>query len=244
MLNMLIVEDNIFQCKQLINFISSSNPEIKLYKMCFSGKEALQEIKNNNIDIIFLDLKLPDISGNNIIDFIQKNNLEKYKNSIIIISSYLHLFPHLLKNPYIYATISKPINIELLNTYIKSLINEKRYLLNENIIKSQIDKELEYLHYNLSHIGSIYLRECIYLIYIHNDYISNLSKKVYPIIAKKFSVSPNNVKCNIFQATNISYFESDEEILNKYFNRYLISKPKTKDVICEILYHLTQKRVS
>lgn len=45
MFNMLVIEDDALQCKQLVNIISSSISNIKLYSMSFNGEEALEIIK-------------------------------------------------------------------------------------------------------------------------------------------------------------------------------------------------------
>lgn len=238
MLNMIIIEDDAIQCKQLVNFISSSVSDLKLYSMCFCGKEALQIIKDEKVDIIFLDLELPDISGMQILKFIEDNNLEKYKNSIIVVSGNTYLYPDLSHNPYIYAIIQKPVNSEILTKCLREVSNDKKHPTNESFIKLKINKELEYLCFNFSHIGTQYLCECIYLLYSNNKYDSNLSKDIYPVVAKKFSTTVNNVKCDIFQATNISYYECEEYKMKEYFCSFSSSKPKTKDVISEVLKHL------
>ena len=176
--------------------------------MCFCGKEALQIIKDEKVDIIFLDLELPDISGMQILKFIEDNNLEKYKNSIIVVSGNTYLYPDLSHNPYIYAIIQKPVNSEILTKCLREVSNDKKHPTNESFIKLKINKELEYLCFN------------------------------YPVVAKKFSTTVNNVKCDIFQATNISYYECEEYKMKEYFCSFSSSKPKTKDVISEVLKHL------
>lgn len=54
--------------------------------MAHSGQEALEIIEQRAVDIILLDLNLPDISGVDIIKKITIKNIEKYKKSIILIS--------------------------------------------------------------------------------------------------------------------------------------------------------------
>lgn len=240
MLKMLVIEDNVIQCKQLVNFISSISLDIKLYSMSFCGNEALEIIKNELVDMIFLDLVLPDISGLEILQFIENNHLEKYKQSVIIVSGNVNLYPDLINNPYIYSIIPKPVKWSILSNCLNEFIAEKESLVNEYYIKSKIYEELEYLCYNLSHIGTTYLCECIFLLYFSDNYDDNLSKNIYPIVAKKYGTTPNNIKCNIFQATNISYYECEENKLKSYFYNFLHSKPKTKDVISEVLKHLNK----
>ncbi len=58
----LIVEDNIIQSKQIINYIFKHNEDIKLYHIAYTYKDAINIIKKQAVDIILLDLKLPDMS--------------------------------------------------------------------------------------------------------------------------------------------------------------------------------------
>lgn len=238
MLNMLVVEDDILQCQQLVNFISSSIPTIKLHTMSFNGKEALDIIKNNLVDIILLDLKLPDISGIEILEYIENNNLKNYRDSIIVISGETNLHTNLFTNSYIYACFQKPTNLNIVVENLEKLIENKKEIHDEQNIKFLISKELEYLGYNFSHIGTQYLHDCIYYLYKNERLNANLSRDIYPIIAKKYSTTTNNIKCNIFQATNNSYCECEENKLLSYFGRYLLSKPTTKNVIYTILHHI------
>lgn len=62
MVNTLIVDDNLDFSKQLINNISESM-DIRICKICTNGNEALEILKNSEIDIIILDMIMPDCDG-------------------------------------------------------------------------------------------------------------------------------------------------------------------------------------
>ncbi len=49
---------------------------------CITGKEGLQYLKTNNLDVIILDIQLPDMSGIDICKELRK--LEKYKKTPIL----------------------------------------------------------------------------------------------------------------------------------------------------------------
>ena len=70
MFNLLIVEDNLYYSKNLINFILRNNFNIKLVGIATNGKETLKYLisKEYNIDIILLDLKLPYYTGIELIE--------------------------------------------------------------------------------------------------------------------------------------------------------------------------------
>lgn len=138
MLNVLVVEDNIIECNQLVNYISKNNSNIRLYYMAFTGNDALKIINQQTVDIILLDLKLPDISGVDIINSISKNNLKKYEKSIILISGENQMLLQILKSPYIYTYFTKPANLKEVSNNINQLAKMKDLENNENIILKKL----------------------------------------------------------------------------------------------------------
>ena len=140
-------------------------------------------------------------------------------------------------NPFVYTSINK-IEIfdrleEILSIY--SILNNKE--IYNDLIKSKITKELEYLGYNLSYVGSAYLHDIIYIIIKQNLSTNfNLKKDIYPFLYEKYKKSYNNIKSNINKATEIMYYECDENRLKEYFNvSSIIEKPKPKYVIAYIV---------
>lgn len=240
MLNMLVIEDNVIECQQLVNIISSHISNIKLYSMTFNGEEALDILKKNKIDVILLDLILPGISGINILEYIEKNKLYNYEKSIIIVSGETYMHPELINNPYIYSCYQKPVLFDNIIQCLENIIIDKENDSKQLNIKNKINNELDKLNFNFSYIGTQYLSECIYEIFINNFLSFNLSKDIYPIIARKHSTNVNNIKCNIFQATLNSYYDCEQNKLEKYFKRYFYEKPKTKDIIYTILEYIKE----
>lgn len=99
MVNMLVVEDNYDYSKNLINIILQELPQIRLCKIATDGKDALNFLINshNRIDIILLDLQIPNISGIKILETLENNNINKYKNSVIVITGQLSLLNKIVK---------------------------------------------------------------------------------------------------------------------------------------------------
>lgn len=239
MLNFLVVEDDAIQCKQLINYMSEEISDIRLYCMAHSGKEALEIIEQRAVDIILLDLNLPDISGVDIIKKITIKNIEKYKKSIILISGDTKMLLEAIKSPYVYTYFTKPANLSNISKCINEIVEQKREINNKEFIFCKINKELRALHFNFSYAGTKYLRDCIYETYKRGDKeLTNLSKNIYPIVAKRYNKSPNNIHTNIKQAVKSMYFDCEESILNKYFNYDYCMKPRVKEIIFIILSKL------
>lgn len=237
MINLLIIENDIFQSIRLTNIISNSLSCIKVYNISLDEKEAISQIQHHKIHIILIDLNSLNISCSEILHYIEYHKLNNFLNSIITICK---KGKNLINNPYIYTNIESIVNTPILINELKDCLMHKHNLE----LKNKIAHELEYLCYNFSHIGTQQLLECIYLSLNNSYYINNLSKTIYPILAHKFFTTSNTIKCNIFKATENSYYECEEEKLKKYFNKKFISKPKTKDVILAISKHINSSNFS
>lgn len=75
----------------------------KIFKTT-SAKEAIEIYKNNEIDVVISDLKMPAISG---IEFIRKiKEISPHQNCILLTAYYE---PHLLRDPEIKSIIYKYI---------------------------------------------------------------------------------------------------------------------------------------
>ena len=78
----LIIEDDEEMCWALDGIFEKEGYNVLAVR---TGKEALQKIENQNIDLIILDYKLPDMTAKKILDFCRVNNLN---HKTIIISAY------------------------------------------------------------------------------------------------------------------------------------------------------------
>lgn len=232
MLKILVIEDNIMQCKQIVNYISKIDENIKLYNMAYTYKEATEIIKEQIADIILLDLNFQDNSGIEILTFIQENNIIKYRDSIIVISGEYSMLNNIKNSPFIYSCIYKPYTL----SHIKNKLIAISNYINKEMIMNKIANELKQLHYNFSYNGTKYLAETIFEIYCKGNYlVDNLTKDIYPIIAKRHCKSINTICGNIKQATKRMLLDCEEKIINEYFNYSYFIHPKLKEIIFTIL---------
>ena len=81
MLNMLVVEDNIYFSKLLINKTIQFNKNLRLSMIATDGKEVLEIINREKIDIILLDMNIPGYNGLEILNFLARNKKEEYYES-------------------------------------------------------------------------------------------------------------------------------------------------------------------
>lgn len=107
--------------------------------------------------------------------------------------------------------------------------------------KSIIIKELESIGYNPKYRGTKYLVDTILEIYKNTDVrLDSLQSDFYPIVAKKYNKSVQNIKNCIKTATNSMYLECDIEKLKSYFNLYEDKKPTVRQVVFTIINHISK----
>lgn len=231
MLNVLMISNNLTFVKYVINNIS----EIKIHRFSSTVREALSILENDFVDLILLNL--PD---NNILKFLEaiEHKLDKkYLDSIIVVLNKASLASKINSNPYVYSFITKD-NYNKLTEIISSFLSLHSNNKNDDIIvRTKIMNELQYLGYNLSYVGTKYIFDVIYI--MNRDYsnsIPNIKQNIYPILFEKYNKSYNNIKANMSKATEIMYYECDEEKLSNYLNVSGIhEKPRPTDIINTVL---------
>lgn len=115
--NILLIEDD----RPLNKAISVYFKKEKFYVLsCFSGQEALDILSQNNLDLIILDINLPDLSGFDLIEQIKIIN----SNIPILILSACDLDSDILHGFNLGAEdyVTKPFNIEILHKKINVIL--------------------------------------------------------------------------------------------------------------------------
>lgn len=187
-MNIILIENNKTRLKIIINKISQSMKDAKIFSIFFDASEAISLCNKNNIDVIIFDECCQNISSITLL-----NIVEKFNNSnplIIFILNYKNIQTDLGQKQNI-KIIDKNTNY---NQIVKEIITEISNK-NENLIIEKITNELKKLKFNFSHIGTNYLIKSIYEIYKLEDNTNvNLSKDIFPIVSNIFNKNPNTIQ--------------------------------------------------
>ncbi len=107
-------------------------------------------------------------------------------------------------------------------------------------IRERVTNELTALGYNPKYKGTTYLIDTIIEICKNEDAKKlSLQSDFYPIIAKKYNKSVQNIKNCIKIATYNMYLDCDIETLKKYFHFYDDIRPTIRQVVFTVLDHIT-----
>ncbi len=82
-IKVLVVDDSSFM-RKMISDILNSDPEIRVTDTAENGLTALEKIKKLKPNVVTLDVKMPDMSGLDVLNEI----MEKYPTPTIVISAY------------------------------------------------------------------------------------------------------------------------------------------------------------
>src|SRR5262249_43941868 len=95
----LVVDDEPNAGKLLEDYIQKI-PGLVLVARCFDGKEAIEYIRNSHIDLLFLDINMPNLNGIELMNFIPRDLAIVFTTaySEYAIESYeYHVIDYLLK---------------------------------------------------------------------------------------------------------------------------------------------------
>lgn len=224
MYSVLIADDDIYTTDILLKLILK-NTNIKLLDICHDGNETLKDIYEMNPDICILDLNMPCKNGLEILNEIKNKNINC---KFIIFSGYDNLINDLDKFPFIKSIILKGGSLDKLLYAINAITKEFNY----SNIKSKITDTLHSFGFNISTSGTKYLIDCILFCIERPSCLKNLSKYVYPIIAKQNSTNPSNIVWNINRSIKSMWrYTKDIQKTSEFFNLESIRKPNIKNII-------------
>lgn len=227
----MIIDDDINYIKYLINNVISEFENIRVSYIATNGKEAIDILQKSNFDLILIDLKMPNISGIDVIERIKVMNLIKTPK-IIVVSGEVDLI-YCIKNNYLISDIvEKTSSVTTVKNKLDNIVNSMQLFEKAEYAKEEIIHELLRIGYNFKHKGTQYIYEAIIYIYKRNnmDLIDNLENNVYRYIAKKHNKSILNIKINIINSTKLISEKNDNitpkhvisKILIKLYKKVLI----------------------
>ena len=220
----LIYSNDLSFLKGLNNYISNiKNLEIQICTSLSLLKENLEKTSyilviidtNNNMEAINYKY-LSNLQINNIV--LLYDSLDNIEESVISDKKFI------LKEKSLE-------NVKALLSYDTSDENDSFLVL---YTKKRILNEIKGLKFEVTNIGVQYLIDCILLIKC-NDALYNLEKEIYPIVAKKYNVTSNKVKWNIYSCINTMSRNNSMERINRYLGFSYNRTPTPKVLIFTIV---------
>ena len=212
-LKCLIIDDERLAQNILEKYISKLSA-LHLLKKCSNALEAISFMHENPVDVIFLDIDMPEISGLEMLKTLEKSP------KVILTTAYSE---YALES-YDYGVIDyllKPISFEHFLRAVNRLIGDstidknkekKSYKsVNDNIIIKQ--KNISY---------NVLLSEILY-IEAYGNYLNVYTKEQKFIIREKMHIMENKLPSNLFLRVHKSYIISLKRLSSIQGNRIIIA---------------------
>ena len=110
-MKILIVDDNTSITHSLETYLKIKGYDVSV---CNDAYDGLELIQNDSWDKILLDLSMPDYSGLDIIEDLEKNKMLKDKNIILFTASSVpdYVLERLLEKDGIESCLKKPVSLK------------------------------------------------------------------------------------------------------------------------------------
>lgn len=260
-ITILVADDNAEFAKTLTNYIEKEE-DMEVVGIAKDGNEAVKMIENVEPDIALLDVIMPHLDGLGVLEKVVELNINK-KPTCIMLSAVGQdkITQRALELGANYYVV-KPFDISLLIKRIKEIKNYRVSQFRTGVQSKEIkapyieirndrryEKDsLEALVTNVIHEvgvpahikGYQYLREAIMMVINDIEVINQITKQLYPDIAKKFNTTPSRVERAIRHAIEVAWGRGQTDVVESIFG-YTVSAVKGKPTNSEFIAMISDK---
>ena len=261
-ITILIADDNIDFTRTLSAYLEKME-DIEVVGIAKDGNEAFEIIKGTHPDILLLDVIMPHLDGIGVLEKLNETTMTKKPITIMLSAVGQDKITQKAISLGAQYYVVKPFDIEVLIKRIKELryyqpsTNRGSFIVKETKsqyidIPQQIDKKsedgLEALVTNIIHEvgvpahikGYQYLREAIMMVVNDIDIINQITKQLYPDIAKKYHTTPSRVERAIRHAIEVAWGRGEPAVVENIFG-YTVSASKGKPTNSEFIAMIADK---
>lgn len=218
------------------------------------GQACLAELRKNHYDILILDLMLPEIDGLGVLAEVKKNNRANIKK-IICTSGFMNEIMYARLNEYsIDYCFKKPFDVRYFVTSLTDIIDMTfqdtqpltTFNANENkkYQKVKLENEITEILHEVgipAHIkGYMYLRTAILRTFYDTDILGQVTKVLYPEIARQYNTTSSRVERAIRHAIEVAWNRGNTEAIDDIFG-YTVSSTKAKPTNSEFIAMIADK---
>ncbi|MBR3885864.1 MAG: sporulation transcription factor Spo0A [Clostridia bacterium] len=214
----LIANENAEESQRILEKLST-NENLFDVKIANDGKTAIELLKNDNFDLLIVDLVLPEIDGFEVIE--NAKEINRKINVIVISALSSDIFVRKATNLGVSYFMLKPISLDVLLKRINDVLNQIETVEDNSFSNKEIEEKITNIFITVgipAHIkGYQFLREAIKLSMGNPEIINSITKKLYPTIAEKFDTSASKVERAIRHAIEVAWNRGKIENINSVF---------------------------
>ncbi len=257
-IKILIADDNLEFVSTFVKFLEEQE-DMEVIATAKDGLEAYDKITTMKPDIVLLDVIMPHLDG---IGVLEKLNSEGVMPVCIMLSAVGQdgITKKALTMGASYYMV-KPFELDVLVKRIRELKNITRFPVNQFIVKETNTKDyitlsnpqtkesnLEAIVTNIIHEvgvpahikGYQYLRDGIIMVVEDMDVLNQVTKQLYPDLAKKHKTTPSRVERAIRHAIEVAWNRGEINTIESIFG-YTVDSNKGKPTNSEFIAMIGDK---
>lgn len=218
------------------------------------GQSCLDELQSKEFDILIIDLMLPVIDGLGVLNEMKKRGKPHVKK-IVCTSGYMNEVMYQRLNDFnIDYCFRKPFDIRYFITSLGDIIDMSfqdaqplsTFNANENkkYQKVKLENEITEILHEVgipAHIkGYMYLRTAILRTFYDTDILGQVTKVLYPEIARQYNTTSSRVERAIRHAIEVAWNRGNTEAIDDIFG-YTVSSSKAKPTNSEFIAMIADK---
>ena len=232
-MRIMLVDDNA-ELRRTMREHLQKQENMRIMAECSTGLEAMEALGKTTVDVIILDIIMPQMDG---YSFLEEMNRQQLQNppQVIVVSA-------LGRDDFIMRAVElgarfymiKPVDLNALTHRIREVCGQASdapAAANRVSLPGRaptIDEKLASLFLTIgipAHIkGYAFLREAVKMVIENPDVINRITKELYPGIGKRFNTSASKVERAIRHAIEVAWSRGRIDTLNKAFGCRVATK--------------------
>ena len=255
-LQIYLVDDSQEMIQKMKNNLKNSHL-FEVIGSASNGEQCLHELNGHTIDVLILDLIMPGMDGMEVLSNLKKHAIRVQHilcttpilNDFIISQIQQYDVDYILMKPFELQSLEQRLRV-ICGFHAKSAVKDALVQVNldeeerQRMQKLELESEITSLLHEVgipAHIkGYMYLRTAILETYLNVDFLGQITKVLYPEIARKYETTASRVERAIRHAIEVAWNRGNIDAIDEIFG-YTISASKAKPTNSEFIAMIADK---
>lgn len=219
--------------------------DIALLPTVYTGKAAVETILTRDVDMLLLDLFLPDMDGLSVIDFLRQLSDDRKPLTFVMTALPDDRLIGTIKDEVVYCFI-KPLRYEIVQMRVLEMMRtaelaESRQSNDIDILETQIAAGIRAIGVPAHLKGYYYLRDAIRIYALSESPVAiSITNDIYPMVAKLYNTRPLLVEHAMRTAIETAWTRGNLDTIHAYFG-YTINDYKGKPSNLEFVAMMAER---
>ncbi|NMB45915.1 MAG: sporulation transcription factor Spo0A [Firmicutes bacterium] len=220
----MLVDDNKEFCALLQDWIARE-PDLVCVGIVHDGRTAVRKIPELAPDVVILDLVLPHLDGLGVLEHMKRTGVT---SKFLILSAFgadhfLETALRLGADSFVMKPFDPPILMQRIReiTDHSGVFKGRQHMLTAQqkkaIIEDMIAQRITEIGIPAHYKGYQYLKDAIFMVVDNPERLGQVTKVLYPAIAKRNKTSPDKVERAMRHAIETAWSRGDMDVLHRTF---------------------------